>query len=963
MNRSMFWRLVWKEYRLQRALWIAMFVLTALVMGLCVMFCPPRDRPVLLYWAAAGLPACCLLGSGAMLFAGEREAGTYEFQRTLPVGAGRVVAAKFVFVLVAATVLSGLLWLAAFFLSGRTLPPPEFNARQGLVMLSLFGGEMLVWATLFSLLSQRVLVAAVLGVVAASLSVQLLPTLIIDPDVGVAAIARFWTITPARIILATAVALVDVWLGVGWFRQRSDRRLRFGGAGLDTSAASPATVMSGRLGAPQRMAIVGRLVWQHWRQSVWLTSVILAVDCLFLALIGKCLRRHIDLSHLDFRGDPIILYLGILPILVCIPLLGLSAFLPDQWGASYRFLTDRGVAAKHVWLSRQLVVWMPLVLLLPVLLALAVLLAPTAYSPQLQDYVRYTTTACACVFGYVVIGVAVGQFCSMVFRSSILAGLFTVLLSAILAAWCMSMLFWDVNWLWSVLPIPLALLLATRLRTRDWLLERNTLRAWLGPALALVVPAAALLTTVPLYRIHQVPDIAPCFSVETYERPMMAAERATMDLYRQAVQAMHRDLLDSQARPMLFGGRQLPPSQWEIGIINNNQKAIALALRASRGSFVHPIGEDPELRRIQDLGQWVVLAAVILENEGKLDAALEHYMAAIRIYAQVGSSDLHGAWSADRLEPAIYAHLRRWAARPQQTAARLLAAQRQLTKTIPRDSLTAPLKLEYLYLRRILEGDMAGTTRIISGKVTPLSVGVMLWLQLPWERARALRLLNLQTRLELLAAEQYYGAREPLLGMAFDPESLAALRWMERSFSRSRPTELFYVLRQELSLTPISYYSWEGREAERRRWFSTLAETIWALETMRNATRLVLALEAWKLEHGSLPKRLEELVGHGLDRLPLDPYSGEPFRYFPAGLKLPLHPAQPLGRTGWSSGGTVPAQTPFLWSTGMNARKASFQRTKDLVEQYEIRQDPWSGWHMPRSDFDVWESGWPCPIP
>ena len=36
------------------------------------------------------------------------------------------------------------------------------------------------------------------------------------------------------------------------------------------------------------------------------------------------------------------------------------------------------------------------------------------------------------------------------------------------------MLFWGVNWLWSVLPIPIALLAATRLRTRDWLLERNT---------------------------------------------------------------------------------------------------------------------------------------------------------------------------------------------------------------------------------------------------------------------------------------------------------------------------------------------------------------------------------------------------------------------------------------------------------------------------------------------------------
>ena len=37
--------------------------------------------------------------------------------------------------------------------------------------------------------------------------------------------------------------------------------------------------------------------------------------------------------------------------------------------------------------------------------------------------------------------------------------------------------------------------------------------------------------------------------------------------------------------------------------------------------------------------------------------------------------------------------------------------------------------------------------------------------------------------------------------------------------------------------------------------------TYTAIETSRPATRLLLALEAWKLRHGSLPKTLEELVG------------------------------------------------------------------------------------------------------
>ena len=79
------------------------------------------------------------------------------------------------------------------------------------------------------------------------------------------------------------------------------------------------------------------------------------------------------------------------------------------------------------------------------------------------------------VLGYVMLGIAAGQFCSMFFRSPLLAGLFSIVLTAVLAAWCGLMFFWQVNWLWSVLPIPLALLLATRLHTADWLLERQQL--------------------------------------------------------------------------------------------------------------------------------------------------------------------------------------------------------------------------------------------------------------------------------------------------------------------------------------------------------------------------------------------------------------------------------------------------------------------------------------------------------
>ena len=102
---AIFWRLFWKEYRLQRALWIAMAVLTTLLMLLVVEFTlVPRTDSTSMFGIAVALPAFYCLGCGATLFAGRTRGRHYEFQRSLPVGAGRVFAAKIAFALLSTIV-------------------------------------------------------------------------------------------------------------------------------------------------------------------------------------------------------------------------------------------------------------------------------------------------------------------------------------------------------------------------------------------------------------------------------------------------------------------------------------------------------------------------------------------------------------------------------------------------------------------------------------------------------------------------------------------------------------------------------------------------------------------------------------------------------------------------------------------------------------------------------------------
>ena len=77
MSLSIFCRVFWKEYRLQRSLWIAMAALTVLTASGCRIVASPQSHNAsALYLIAVAMPGLYALGCGAMLFAGEREADT-----------------------------------------------------------------------------------------------------------------------------------------------------------------------------------------------------------------------------------------------------------------------------------------------------------------------------------------------------------------------------------------------------------------------------------------------------------------------------------------------------------------------------------------------------------------------------------------------------------------------------------------------------------------------------------------------------------------------------------------------------------------------------------------------------------------------------------------------------------------------------------------------------------------------
>jgi hypothetical protein len=898
MNRTIFWRLMWKEYRLQRAFWIAMTVLALILMFSVWEFIDqPRDRAQQCILIAFGIPVLYGLGCASTTFAGEHDAETYEFQRSLPITAMNVFWSKITQAVSSTAAMCVFLFMLSVAISGgggldarETMLP----AAYGLASICLF----MSWGTFFSLLMKRPLLAAVLAVSCASLTLSLLVNSFADRT------QLDFTTTLIIAVVALAIALVDYWLGRSWFIEKARWALRTKDAAVSTRAEAEA--LADYLSAPKRWNMILRLGWQHWRQSAWMLIVV-AVMPLPLAFCAFVIWQHTRPGRYEFLVNQpdwqVNVVLCSVLALAMPPLLGTFTFLGDQRRRNYRFFAERGIGPRTVWLSRM---WPWLVIGPCVLALLTVLFIPIFYSWrwEIQSWLALPEISpnLWLLLSYFVLSVCAGQLCSMFFRSGLLAGLFGLVLGGVVGFWAALMWLWDINWMWSIAPIPVALILATWLRAPDWLLDRNRPRAWLWPVMVLVVPAIILLTAVPLYRVYQIPAVDPGFSVEEFTRPLTPEEEATCRILVRAIDLIEwpprdkKDEADSEAfwrsideqKENVYSDSTIRVSLTakQIDWIKSNGEAIAAFIEASNGSL--RIREYSPSR-----GRWypvlshgahdlLVESAMLLETEGKLDEALDRYLAVIRISRQT---------EEETLEHFVYTRLPFWATLPKQTPERIKGALQKL-KPFDADAQAddREIKMQYVGFREALTKGF-----FTQQKQRYLPLWTIVWEHLPSERARALRLLNLLTRDQLDRVRQAESDAEQGKPVKFTGKGREYFyRWEE--YSRERA----YALHEAVNIPPLRYADFSN----------FVINSCALLENHRRATTILFALQAYKLEHGEYPKTLDELAGTYFDQVPIDLYSGEPYLYYPEGLKTWMQ--GPGMNFELLSSGT---DRPFIWST------------------------------------------------
>jgi hypothetical protein len=598
--------LLWKEYRQQRTVWLAIAVLAVVLVALLAttlghargweVFAEgelrmPLDVAVICLMVTYGVV------SGALLLAGEREDGTLtlldiQTGRRSPVWWTKVAAG------VLFTLSQGLVLAALAVGLG-------FGTRETAPLIPLAGLDALGWG-LFGGARCRTVLTAVLAGIALMAGSWVLSLLSITP----------WTLVPVRV----GLVLIAYCLSWRWFcaddlvRRRDARRVvTLGGWNpAEQPEPTPRPTVTER---PRKRRLAA---WRRWRVLWWLAfrqgRWVLAAGLVGAVALG-CTVNEAPLVLWPFGT----LLLG----LAC----GLATFAPDQkegrsFLGSRRFPPDRVWGAKlFFWGTAAFglcaLAWYIATTLAPNLTVLrkggdmsAEVVDALAHPGQphywvnrwLKGLSESPDLPIALFLGlWPVYGFCFGQFFALVTRRPVIAVILAVFITpVVLLLYVPSLAIGGVG-IWWVLPIPVLLLLTTALAVRPWVSER----LWTARPLTGIIAAAGLVAIgVVVFLWHRataVPDVGEPFDVTAFTVSLPGGGKDEAGpLIRQAVAALkdHQAAVNRQLGPPT---RPLFPEKEDPG--DGFQPAVDTPF----GDQLDHVVKKGWPRQDQEIGRWLDL--------------------------------------------------------------------------------------------------------------------------------------------------------------------------------------------------------------------------------------------------------------------------------------------------------------------------------------------------------------------
>jgi len=889
--------ILWKEYRQQRWILAAIFVLALLIPLLLVGMSEnsisivgwqaflDQTRPALAI-LLVGLALTFGVVSGALVLAGEKEEGTLAFldylsARRAPLWIAKAKAAF------ALTFTQGLLL-------GVLLLGLDAASWEYALLLPFAGLDALACGLLGGALCRIVLLAVIAGIgaLAVNWSISFL--------LGSSATWMIWKLGLAVVEIAVSWR---IYCEPDVARRTEPHPVRF------------------KLGHDMI------LLWLTIRQGRWIM--------LGLFLGALILGPMVNL-------EPLILWpTGTFFVgLIC----GLAVFAPEQSGRQETFLGAQRLPLGRIW-AEKTITWGLTALGTIALAWVAALLTFTLrgsseISGQLVGRWFSSVDALdaldplAFLTLWVVHGFCLGLFFGTLCRRPIIAAILASLIGLTIGAlWMPSVLFGGLA-LWQLLGLPVILLIAARVAMRPWVSGRLYELRPLFMQIGLSLVAVGWLVGGVWYRVAEVPDVGEPFDMQAFEEGIPPPEKnvagkliheAAADLREQYESVDARvaaptkpafEGVNADFKPVHHQYRDFASDVIEKGWPSNDGEFVIWFDAMMAGKWVKkahdaarlPLGvvDDPrrlnsfslmtDVQTTREFASLLAARSIQRQTQGKFKEALEDLETVLGLSRQVRNhSPTIYSLVGLALERTAVTGLERWlqAVGPNVELLKKAQAMMEFHQANMPDLLD-PYRAEYLIVSNTSVTDYLKMLRYRRDDRIQTDLLEFAW-QVPWEKERRRRLAS--------------GHFQEAMRLHKTPywEVLAQQREVD---SKARGINMhsmsgFYWTQYVLSLTTG------------RRYFPPVS--------VRGGL-LITALARYQAEQGKAAKKLDDLVPRYLPALPIDPYSGKPFQYRVWVKQENPEPAPVPGaneQPNWKDAQLLDGQT-YVWSDGEAAFRPEY---------------------------------------
>lgn len=515
-------RLLWKEFRVLRLVWLMCVSGVAALMLLVTVISESQSHPMdyapALWGFAIWVPPVYILAALATMFAGEREEGTLVWLSVLAPSSGRLMVTKLLYVIATGAMLQGSLAVVAALLSQFDGNDRADGVLENLFVMSFLLVESVVWGWFWSLQTSKPLNAILYAAI--SLIAVNLGSIVITEELGYRYSANwngpwgnalgFWGW--GRLILYTVVVSVsaqvcDRWLAgrpwdwgfvVRWWAAKRTTKTQ------DIAALEP------REPWQREWQRLRWLEWQALRPFAWMigaAALIAAVSLLF----GE---------HPTPAAAFIFCWLA--PLVA-----GLMSWQGEQSQAQYRTLGLRGASSTALWWNK-LAMWALAALAGAAFISLSnaccwhllwFVSGGTRWSSVIRDLTHtpqpYRSTgeifgSILSILAYGATQYALAFTCAHLMKKTVVALGSTLIGTLVLTIWFYTCLGYGLPLWYFLAPIPLWLLWISASYLPAWWVENSTWhvsRQRGGELALLTVFPVGLLSLAAGYRIWEVPYV------------------------------------------------------------------------------------------------------------------------------------------------------------------------------------------------------------------------------------------------------------------------------------------------------------------------------------------------------------------------------------------------------------------------------------------------------------------------